>query len=137
VKDLKRIPAVSRGLIPVVYEDAEGLKYLNALKNHHVVKIQHIPDGVAVRAEAGTGWNYTVTVVKFPEPVMGGQYVVTVLSPWTAAYSLGDPYGIRPEQVREHFVTDEWDTPENVAAITATINYALGMHVRRHTEETS
>lgn len=111
----------------MMYDGAEGVKYLNAVKEHHVTDMVLGPGSVAVSAAAGTGWRYDVVVTCLPRPIAGGQYVVTVLNPWTAAYSLGDPYGVRAEDVVDRFIpVGTTFSPADVAALTATINYALG-----------
>jgi hypothetical protein len=125
--------------VTAMYEGADGVTYLNATKNFHVTEVIRSEDSVAVSAAAGTGWRYIVVVTKLPRPIAGGEFVVTVLSPWTAAYPLGDAYGVHADKVLERFVPEGYGSPQNVAAITSTINYALGdMRVRHHpAEETS
>jgi hypothetical protein len=107
------------------YEGADGVAYLNATKEHHVTDVVMGPGSVAVTAAAGTGWRYEVAVSELPRDFAGGKYIVAVLNPWTAAYSLGDPYALRAEQVLEKLVPAEYASPANVAAMTMTINYAL------------
>lgn len=114
-----------------MYDGADGVAYLNATKEFHVTSLMLNKDSVAVSAAAGTGWRYDVVVTMLPHPLQGGRFVTTVLSPWTAAYPLGDPFGVRAEDVVAHFVPRDRLDPADVAAMTATINYAL-QQVREH-----
>jgi hypothetical protein len=108
-----------------MYEGADGVAYLNATKEWHVTDTNMGPGAVGITAAAGTGWRYDVVVSYLTRPISGGQYIVSVLSPWQATYPLGDPYGVRAEDVVEHFAPLANPAPADVAALTATINYAL------------
>jgi hypothetical protein len=111
---------------PAMYEGADGVAYLNAAKEWHVTETNMGPGAVGITAAAGTGWRYDVVVSYLTKPIAGGQYIVSVLSPWQATYPLGDPYGVRAEDVVDKLVPlGSSAPPADVAAVTATINYAL------------
>lgn len=109
-----------------MYEGEDAVAYLKASTEFHVTDMILGPGSVAVTAAAGTGWRYDVVVSLLPRQFAGGQYVITVLSPWTSAYCVGDPFGLRPEKVAEVLGGDsDYLRPADVAAVTMTINYAL------------
>lgn len=87
---------------------------------------------VYVNAEAKTGSRYAVVVSELPIPAVsaeGGQWLVTVVQPWQAAYPVGSLEPIDLSYVLEKFCR-QGSRPELVhggdaKALQLTINFAL------------
>lgn len=89
----------------------------------------------AVEAEAGTGWRYAVVATRLPPGIAaheGGTHMVTVLSPFRAAYVMQGPETggtVFPSYVAEKFMPRDaakFENPRNLVALTLCVARALG-----------
>ncbi|QGJ96485.1 hypothetical protein SEA_BEATUSCOMEDENTI_46 [Arthrobacter phage BeatusComedenti] len=99
-------------------------------------------ESVWVEAEAQTGSKYVVMISKVPELMsrsVGATHLVSIIQPWQVCYPIGGLYELTPDYVMEKFRNPSRD-PRNVhggdlAALTKTINYAIGKYEQWCSEE--
>jgi hypothetical protein len=92
-------------------------------------KDQHLSSPVVyVEASAKTGSRYAVVVTYLPEGAArteGAPWVVSVLSPWHAAYPMFAGGHLDPSYVAEKLSGGQQRNPGDIMALTLAIRYAL------------